>query len=371
MSGGILTAPFQIGKSCGTEYAAPRPMSEPVPQIHCEACGVTLPADTSRARYCLECDTLVCPACWKVGVGRCAACAASSSSTKSKRIGGSVSLRTARRADRRLREAAKLAPVVTGDASDAQDARVDLTYLTIKAAIAERVGGNALRKLTGPRAVRARPLSDRMRRHAVAAHAALRRADATLTGTDAATAPGTNAGAPGAPASTEEYRELHGARLHGFALLLTLGDRSAAARLAADALTAGASRSSEHEHPRQTAAWLRHTVLDAARGPRTDTDEDGATRRAALDGLGVDDTAFAALSALNVVERAAVVASNVELLEQRDVATILGLDEIRSQRIGRDALRRSMRTGIARRSEPEVDGPIVTRVREIAAQALG
>lgn len=345
-------------------------MSEPVPQIHCEACGVTLPADTSRARYCLECDTLVCPACWKVGVERCTACAASSSSTKSKRIGGSVSLRTARRADRRLREAAKLALAVTGDASDAQDARVDLTYLAIKAAIAERVGANALRRLTGPRAVRAQPLGDRMRRHAVAAHAALRRADATLT-TDAATSAGITAGAPRAAASTEEYRELHGAQLHGFALLLTLGDRSTAARLAADALTAGASRSSEHEHPRQTAAWLRHAVLDAARGPRTDTDEDEATRRAALDGLGVDDSAFAALRALNVVERAAVVASNVELLEQRDVATILGLDEVRSQRIGRDALRRSMRVAIARRSEPDVDGPIVTRVREIAAQALG
>ena len=37
----------------------------------------------------------------------------------------------------------------------------------------------------------------------------------------------------------EAFRELHGGRLHGFALLLTAGDRHAAAWLASEALAAG------------------------------------------------------------------------------------------------------------------------------------
>ena len=336
-------------------------MSQPAPQIHCEACGGPLPADSARARYCVECDLLVCQACWKSAASRCTACAAAAgASRRSKRAGESVSLLTARRADRRLREAAKEAALVAGEGTDAQVARVDRGYLAIKAAIAERVGGRALRRLTGPGVVRARPLGDRMRRHAAAAHAAIRRADA-MRPMAAAEELG-----PSAPV----FRELHGPQLHGFALLLTLGDQAMAEELAANALAAGASRGREHEHPRGAAAWLRHSVLRDAKRRHIDTDYDETTRRAALETLGVDGNAFAALRALKVLERAAIVASSVEGLEQRDVATVLGLDEERSQRIVRDALRRATRAAIAHPFEPNADGRMVTRIREIAAQAL-
>src|SRR6187431_2709085 len=61
------------------------------------------------------------------------------------------------------------------------------------------------------------------------------------------------------------FRELHGRRLHGFALLLTLGDRPGAARLASEALAAGAMRVDELRHPERAAAWLRHRLVDRAR----------------------------------------------------------------------------------------------------------
>jgi [ribosomal protein S5]-alanine N-acetyltransferase len=38
------------------------------------------------------------------------------------------------------------------------------------------------------------------------------------------------------------FRDLHGPRLHGFALLVALGDRRLAARIAGDALAAGMQR---------------------------------------------------------------------------------------------------------------------------------
>ena len=66
------------------------------------------------------------------------------------------------------------------------------------------------------------------------------------------------------------FRDLHGARLYGFALLVTLGDRGRAARLSATALAAGASRLADLRHPERAAAWLRARVLaDAARTVRS------------------------------------------------------------------------------------------------------
>jgi len=64
--------------------------------------------------------------------------------------------------------------------ADGHDARVEHACLAIKATAAERVGTRALRRLTGAGATRARPLGDRIRRHALAADAALERAAAAL-----------------------------------------------------------------------------------------------------------------------------------------------------------------------------------------------
>ena len=253
-------------------------------------------------------------------------------------------------------------------------ARVDLACLTIKVALADRVGQKALRRLAGIGAVRVELLGDRLRRHAEAANAAIKNADAAIERADATftseLATSTDAAPMAAGPSAAVFRELHGPQLHGFALLLTLGDQPTASQLAGTALAAGASRAREQENASRAAVWLRQSVLRGARRPGVDQPDDEVSRRAALETLGVDGTAFAALSALNILERAAVVASNVERLDDSDVATIVGLEEDRSKRLVRDALRRATSAAMPEGSQSDDEGPIVTQVREIAARAL-
>lgn len=167
------------------------------------------------------------------------------------------------------------------------------------------------------------------------------------------------------------FRELHGSRLHGFALLLTLGDQSVAARLAADALAAGTARVTELSHPERAAAWLRQRVVrEAGRTRRTATARSDR-RRAALEELGVDDVAYAGLSALGLRERAALVATAVERLDRRDVATIIGLDGTRLERLVRRARRRATSAGSSVLGEgSDTDGPLVSRIRAIAMRTL-
>lgn len=281
-----------------------------------------------------------------------------------------MSLRTARRADRRLREAAKQATILADERTEASAARVDLACLAIKTAVAEQVGTMALRPLTSAMAFRAQPLGDRLRRHAMEADAAIKRADATQASTDVDGAPLALSAVPEASPSAAAFKELHSVQLHGFALLLTLGDQPAAAKLASDALAAGAIRAKELTHSSRAAAWLRHSVLRAAKRRRTDPNHDEAAKRAALRSLGVDDNALAALSALSTLQRAAVVASSVEGLKEPDVATVVGLDPVRSARLVREALRRAMSAPIAEPSQSHPDGPVVARTREIAARVL-
>ena len=336
--------------------------------MYCEACGRAITADIVHARYCLDCDLLVCPACWNATASRCAACTDSVAS-RSKRARRGASVRTARRADRRLREARRQATKIADDRPDALVAQVDHAGLAVKAATAERLGLNALGRLTGASAVRAQPLGDRIRRNAVEAGVAIKRAEASLA-SEFGAAPVGKSAVEERSASGPALRELHGGQLHGFALLLMLGDQSAAARLAADALAAGTVRAHELQHPRRATAWLRHSVVAAAKAHRTDSNHDEPTRRAALRALGVNDEAHAALTALGIVERAAVVASHVEGLEEPDVATVVGLDPERSRRLVRDALRRAIGAGMAEPSQSGPDGPVVTRTREIAARVL-
>lgn len=161
------------------------------------------------------------------------------------------------------------------------------------------------------------------------------------------------------------FRELHGPRLHGFALLLTLGDRPLAARLAADAIAAGVARVRELRHPERAAAWLRRRVVERAARSRL-----GASH-GAVDDLGLDRAAAAGLRALRRRERAALIADAVERLDRGDVGTVVGLDGRRLDRCLRDARARFVAAASAVPT-PEADeaGPIVMRVHAIASRAI-
>ena len=162
------------------------------------------------------------------------------------------------------------------------------------------------------------------------------------------------------------FRELHGRRLHGFALLLTLGDSQRAATLAGEALTAGTSRAAELRHPERAAAWLRARVTRRT-GRASDPPPGGA---AWVAGLGVDGPTFHGLAALDTRERAAVIGREVEGLDLRDVGTIV-------EREGRE-LARILDRGIARYANAraavatlnDADGRIVDRVRHTARRAI-
>jgi hypothetical protein len=179
----------------------------------------------------------------------------------------------------------------------------------------------------------------------------------------------------GAPAPIElrraAFRDLHGSRLHGFALLVTLGDQALAAGLASKAIADGSARSDELSHPERAAAWLRRHVVRAAQGRLRDSPATAGRRRAALEELEVDAVAFASLAALDVRERAAVAAATVERLDLRDVATVVGLDGARLQRLLRNAHVKALQAaGRALDLRPHQDGPITSRIRAIADRAM-
>ena len=168
------------------------------------------------------------------------------------------------------------------------------------------------------------------------------------------------------------FRDLHGARLHGFALLVTLGDRGRAARLAGEAIAAGTVRISELRHPERAAAWLRRRVTrNAGRSGRPSSRRPVGEGRLALEELGADPAVFAGLSALSARERAALVADSIERLDRGDVATIVGVDGVRLDRLIRRARQRyAAIVAIALDDEAAVSGRTAVRIRAIAARAL-
>jgi hypothetical protein len=169
------------------------------------------------------------------------------------------------------------------------------------------------------------------------------------------------------------FRELHGARLHGFTLLVALGDRAVAARLAADAIATGSAGITELRHPERAAAWLRARVMRDAPGRlRWARPQTRRERHLALAELGADEAAIAGFEALDVRARAAVVARSVEGLDRRDVGTIVGADGIRLHRLLKRATARYVGAMAAVRGDiPIEDGPITSRVRSVTARALG
>lgn len=166
------------------------------------------------------------------------------------------------------------------------------------------------------------------------------------------------------------FGELHARRLHGFALMLVLGDRLAAARLASDALLAAGEHISELRHPERAAAWLRARVVRMARGLGRAGPRRG-DRVDALDGLGVDAAVFAGLEALDRRERAALIATSIERLDRRDVATIVSLDGQGCDRLIVRARRRYAAGYVAGApSELVAGGPLGDRVRGVARRAM-
>ena len=174
--------------------------------------------------------------------------------------------------------------------------------------------------------------------------------------------------APSADLVRAAFRELHARRLHGFAQLLLLGDRALAARLAAEALASGAQSIDALRHPERAAAWLRRHVVDHASsrvpgGPP-------AVDRHVLGDLGADDGVVAGLAALGRHERAALIASAIERLDRRDVATIVGRDGATLDRLLRRARQRYLQGYTAVAREPVGDGPLTARIRDVAQRTL-
>lgn len=118
------------------------------------------------------------------------------------------------------------------------------------------------------------------------------------------------------------FRDVHGPSLHGFALLLTLGDRAEAARLASTVMAEGTRRAAHLRHPERAAAWLRHRMIRAYRDRR----RPGVTREErlmALGAIGVDEASYEALAALSLADRAALIAGEIEQLAPIDLELVL------------------------------------------------
>jgi hypothetical protein len=177
-------------------------------------------------------------------------------------------------------------------------------------------------------------------------------------------------------ALAEPFRALHGPRLHGFALLVTLGDAKAAERAAGAALARGALRTSALRHPERAAAWLRAETLRAVRRrfslPHRATEEE---RQAVLRPLGVDRRGYQGLAGLRLDARAALVASAIERFEEVDIETILGAGPSATRHVIAEARTRYLRAvadGPA--SEPRAVtptiGPLARRVKAVATRAM-
>jgi DNA-directed RNA polymerase specialized sigma24 family protein len=165
------------------------------------------------------------------------------------------------------------------------------------------------------------------------------------------------------------FRELHAPSLHGFALLLTLGDRRRALALSAEALAAADAHAAELRHPERAAAWLRSRVVAAAGG--RDSRIDAEARLDALGPLGVATSVLAGLAALGRLERAALIGSGIERLDDRDVATIVGRSGNRLDALLRRARRGFLEGSAAAPVGPSgLGGPLTDLVRASAARAM-
>jgi len=177
--------------------------------------------------------------------------------------------------------------------------------------------------------------------------------------------PPSSADAAASDVVRDAFREVHGRHLHGFALLLVLGDRPRAAQLTVDALDAAVPHLDELRHPERAAAWLRARVVRSARSVSR-----VPTRLQPLAELGVEPAVAGALGTLRLVERAAVIAAVVERLDLRDVATIVGEDGAALDRLLARARRRYAAAHAARAGDEVLPGPLVERIGAEAARSM-
>ena len=176
----------------------------------------------------------------------------------------------------------------------------------------------------------------------------------------------------------EAFRHLHGSRLHGFALLVSLGDARHAERAASEALASGEARASSLRHPERAAAWLRAQVVPKMRRSHRPDRMDAAARRGALRGLSVDEPAFDGLAALDFDARVAFVATSIERFAPLDIETILGAGPAATHRAIERARQRylSVVAGLPEGDGPppsagsDLEGELGRRVRMVAERAI-
>lgn len=163
------------------------------------------------------------------------------------------------------------------------------------------------------------------------------------------------------------FREVHARSLYGFALLLTLGDGPEARRLVELALSNAADRIEQLRHPERAAAWLRRQVVESvdwriAVRPLPSSEP--------LIAEGADRAVMRALARLNRLERAALIASDVERLDRRDVASLAGRDGSGVDHLLRRARTRYLRSYVAPSGEDR-HGPTEARINAIARRQMG
>lgn len=162
----------------------------------------------------------------------------------------------------------------------------------------------------------------------------------------------------------DAFVELHGRRLYGFALLLTLGDRPRSTRLAWGAMAAAQTRLAELRHPERAAAWLRASVVRAASRGRRSASADSDP----LEELDVTGAALRGLSVLTLLERAALIATVIERMDGRDVSTVVSRTGERLERLLQRAIRRYLAAATELVTDLD-DQPGAVRRRVAAATA--
>jgi len=155
------------------------------------------------------------------------------------------------------------------------------------------------------------------------------------------------------------FRETHERRIHAFALLLTLGDRPRAARLADEALNAARPRVATLLHPERGAAWLRQRVLRRASrggGLVSSLVNRSHAKASSIPEVGADGTLMKALASLPVRDRAALILNDVEGIRELDIADVLGIPRADVDKTVRKARARYGRAYLtARRADGTLD----------------
>jgi hypothetical protein len=175
------------------------------------------------------------------------------------------------------------------------------------------------------------------------------------------------------------FRDLHAARLHGFCLLVSLGDRHAASSAAAGAMAEAIHRLAELRHPERAAAWLRRRAARAALAQRRPREPE-PLRRETLRALGVSDAAFDGLAGLDHAGRVAFVTAAIERLEPIDVEAVVGHGPAETRRLVERARLRYLaaataalarESGLHAGGADAPPGELTSRIESLAEQALG